>query len=376
MDFELSEEQQLVRDTFRRICEERIKPAAAAIDEAHEFPRRWFKELGDLGLFGLRYPESVGGSNLGSVACCLAISEVASGSLSLAAASAMQSLMGTDFLYTFGNEDIHDRLLKPAIQGDKISTICITEPGAGSDLSSISTSAEKVDGGYRLNGQKTWITGAPVAELFTVFARTGKDARLTAFLVERDFPGLTVGRAIEKMGCWALPTSELFFDDCFVPDDHRLGEEGGAESSLRKILGEIRVLTSALAIGVARGALDEALEYAGQRKQFGKLINRFQAIQMKLAEMGTDLEAATHLVHYAAWLMDRNKPHTREAAMAKLFATERAVDICDKATRILGSYGYAMEFAAQRHFRDIRFTLYGGGTSEILKLLIAREMTA
>jgi butyryl-CoA dehydrogenase len=288
----------------------------------------------------------------------------------------MQSLMGTDFLYTFGNEDIHERLLKPAILGDKISSICITEPDAGSDLASISTSADKVDGGYRLNGQKTWITGAPVAELFTVFARTGKEARLTAFLVERDFPGLTVGRAIEKMGCWALPTSELFFDDCFVPDDHRLGEEGEAESSLRRILGQIRVVTSALAVGVARGALDEALLYAGQRKQFGKLINRFQAIQMKLAEMGTDLEAATHMMHYAAWLMDRNKPHTREAAMAKLFATERAVDICDKATRVLGSYGYAMEFAAQRHFRDIRFTLYGGGTSEILKLLIARDMTA
>lgn len=376
MDFELSEEQLLVRDTFRRICEERIKPAAAAIDEAHEFPRRWFKELGDLGLFGLRYPESVGGSNLGSVACCLAVSEIARASLSLGATGLMQSLMATDFLHVFGGEEIHDRLLKPAIKGDKIGSICITEPDAGSDLSSIATAANKVDGGYRLSGQKTWITGAPVADFFTVFARTGEDARLTAFLVERDNPGLTVGRAIEKMGCWALPTSEVFFDDCFVPDNHRLGEEGQAESSLRKILGEIRTMTGALAIGVARGALDEALDYAAQRIQFGKPINRFQAVQLKLAEMGTDLEAATHLVHYAAWLKDRNKPHTHEAAMAKLFATERAVDICDKATRILGSYGYAMEFAVQRHFRDIRFTLYGGGTSEILKLLIAREMTA
>jgi len=375
MNFELSEEQRLVSDTFMRVCEDRVKPVAAAIDEAGEFPRELFKELGSLGLFGLRYPESLGGSGLGFIACCLAISEIARGSLSLAAAGAMQSLMGTDFLYAFGNEAIHERLLKPAIQGEKIGTICITEPGAGSDLSSIATSAKKVDGGYRLNGQKTWITGAPVADLFTVFARAGEGNRLTVFLVERDFPGLMIGRAIEKMGCCALPTSEIFFEDCFVPDDHRLGEEGEGESSLRRILGEIRTITGALAIGVARGALEEAVQYAAERKQFGKFINRFQAIQLKLAEMGTDLEAATHLVHYAAWLKDNDKSHHREAAMAKLFASERSTEICDKATRIFGSYGYAREFAAQRHFRDIRFTLYGGGTSEILKLIIARDMT-
>jgi alkylation response protein AidB-like acyl-CoA dehydrogenase len=376
MDFELTEEQRLVRDTFTRVCDERIKPRAAAIDEAGQFPHELFKELGDLGLFGLRYPERLGGADLGYVSCCLAITEVARGSLSLAAAATMQSLMGTDFLYVYGNEAIHERLLKPAIRGEKIGAICITEPDAGSDLGSIATSAERVDGGYRLNGQKTWITSAPIADFFTVFARMGEEGRLTVFLVERDFSGLAIGRAIEKMGCWALPTSEVFFEDCLVPEDHRLGEEGEGESSLRRILGEIRTVTGALAIGVARGALEEALQYSAERKQFGKTINRFQAIQMKLAEMGTDLEAATHLVHYAAWLKDNQRPCHREAAMAKLFASERATEICDKATRILGSYGYAREFAAQRHFRDIRFTLYGGGTSEILKLIIARDMTS
>lgn len=374
MNFELSEEQRLVRDTFSRFCNERIRPQAAAIDEAGEFPRELFRELGKLGLFGLRYPESLGGAGLGFVSCCLAISEVVRGSLSVAAGAAMQSLMGTDFLHVFGNEAIHDRLLKPAIEGDKIGAICITEPDAGSDLSSIATSAKKVNGGYQLNGQKTWISFAPVADFFTVLARAGDDNRLTVFLVERDFPGLVIGRAIEKMGCWALPTSELFFEDCFVPDDHRLGEEGEGEGGLRRILDETRTITGALAIGVARAALDDALEYAAERKQFGRPINRFQAIQMKLAEMGTDLEAATHLVYYAAWLKDNNAPRRRETAMAKLFATECANEICDKATRILGSYGYAREFAVQRDFRDIRFTLYGGGTSEILKLIIAREM--
>lgn len=375
MDFELSEEQRLLRDTLSRFSDERIKPRAAAMDEARQFPRDLFMELADLGFFGLRYPESIGGANADTVSYCLAISEIARGSLSLAAAAAMQSLMGTHFLYAFGNEDIRERLLKPAIRGKKIGTICITEPDAGSDLSAIKTSAEKVDGGYRLNGQKTWITSAPVADFFTVFARSGEERRLTIFLVERDFPGLNVGKAIEKMGCWATSNSEVFLDDCLVPEDHRLGEEGQGESGLREILVEIRVMTGALAIGVARAALDDAVQYAAEREQFGRPINRFQAIQMKLAEMGTDLEAATLLVHYAAWLKDKNESCQRQAAMAKLFASERAIDVCDKATRILGAYGYAMEFPVQRYLRDIRFTLYGGGTNEILKLIIAKEMT-
>jgi butyryl-CoA dehydrogenase len=376
MDFDLSEEQRALRETLARFCDERIVPQAVAIDEAGEFPRALFMELAALGFFGLRYPESLGGTNMDLVSYCLAISEIARGSLALAAAAAMQSLMGTHFLYAFGSPDIHERLLKPAIRGEKIGAICITEPNAGSDLSAIASAAEKVDGGYRISGQKTWITSAPVADFFTVFARTGADKRLTVFLVERDFPGLSVGRAIEKMGCRAALTSEVFFDHCFVADDHRLGAEGQGESSLRAILADVRIITGALALGVARAALDEARQYAAQRVQFGRPINQFQAIQGKLAEMGTDLEAATHLVHYAAWLKDQHRPHQCEAAMAKLFASERATEICDQATRILGSYGYALEFGAQRYLRDIRFTLYGGGTSEILKLIIAKEMSA
>ncbi|MFQ5423127.1 MAG: acyl-CoA dehydrogenase family protein [Phycisphaerae bacterium] len=376
MDFSFTDDQQALRRTLARFCDERIRPQAAAIDEAGQFPRELFGELADLGFFGMRYPESLGGSGLDFLSYCLAITEIARGSLSLAALAAMQSLMGTHFLHVLGDAAIHEKLLRPALRGEKIGTICITEPNAGSDLSAIATSAIGVDGGYRLNGQKTWITAAPVADFFTVFARAGEERRLTIFLVEKDSPGLVVGKSIDKIGCRASPTSEVFFEECFVPDDHRLGEEGAGEAHLRTILAEIRIMTGALAIGVARAALDDALEYASQRQQFGRPINRFQAIQLKLAEMGTDLEAATHLVHYAAWLKARDMPCHREAAMAKLFATERATEICDKATRILGAYGYAMEFAAQRYFRDIRFTLYGGGTSEILKLIIAKEMTA
>jgi butyryl-CoA dehydrogenase len=175
---------------------------------------------------------------------------------------------------------------------------------------------------------------------------------------------------------WALPTSELSFDDCHVPVDHRLGEEGQGETELRKILAPIRIMTGALAVGVARAAIADAVAYAQERKQFGRPINRFQAIQLKLADMGTNLEAATHLVHRAAWLHDSGKPHMAEAAMAKLFATEAAVDICDQASRIFASYGFAMEYPVQRYLRDVRFTLFGGGTSEILKLIIAKEMTS
>lgn len=376
MDFEISDEQRLLSETFARFCDERIKPNAAALDEAKQFPRELFMELADLGFFGLRYPEAMGGAGMDCLSYCLAIAEIARGSMSLAACAAMQSLMGTHFVHALGNETLHERLLKPALRGEKIGVICITEPDAGSDLSSIATTAKPVEGGYLLNGQKMWITMAPNADMFTVFARTGDEQKLTIFLVEKEFAGLTVGKMIEKMGVWAAPTGELAFDDCFVPADHRLGQEGEGEGELRKLLAEIRIMTGALAIGVARAALDDAVKYAAQRKQFGKPINRFQAIQLKLAEMGTDLEAAKRLVHYAAWLKVKDKPHTREAAMAKLFASERATNICDQACRILASYGYAMEYDVQRYLRDIRFTLIGGGTSEILKLIIAREMTS
>ena len=377
MDFDLSSEQRSVRDNFARFCDERIAPQAAALDEARAFPRALFQELADLGFFGMRYPEEVGGSGMALTEFCLALQEVARGSMSLAGAVAMQSLMGTKFLHMLGNADILERLFKPALRGEKIGAICMTEPNAGSDLGSIATSARKVDGGYVINGQKTWITSAPMADFFTVFAKAGQEKKLTIFLVEKGFKGLTVGREIHKMGVWALPTSEVSFDECFVPDSHRLSrEEGDGEGHLRKTLGEIRIITGAMALGCGQAALAEAVRYAGERSQFGKPINRFQAIGHKLAEMATELEAADHLVYYAAWRRDAGKPYHKEAAMAKLFATETAATVCDKAARVFASYGYAMEYPVQRYLRDVRFTLIGGGTSEILKLIIAKEVSA
>jgi len=377
VDFRLSDEQQAVRDNFARFTNEQVIPHADELDQAHEFPSGPFRQLGELGFFGMRYPAEVGGAGMDLISFCLALAEISRGSMSLAGCAAMQSLMGTKFLHMLGNDDIQERLFRPALQGEKVGAICMTEPNAGSDLGGIATRAEKVDGGYRLNGQKMWVTSAPVADFFTVFARSGKENLLTIFLVERDFEGLDVGRAIDKMGVWALPTSELSLSDCFVPESHRLSkEEGDGETHLRRLLAEIRIITGAMALGGGRAALEEAIRYAADRKQFGKPINRFQAIQLKLAEMATDMEAAEYLVLYAAWLKDNDQPHHKEAAMAKLFASEAAARVCDQAARILASYGYAMEYPVQRFLRDIRFTLIGGGTSEILKLVIAKELSS
>ena len=377
MDFELTPEQRQIQDLFARFVDAEVAPQAAAIDAAHAYPRELMRKLAELGFFAMRYPTAVGGLGLDLGTFSLALAEIARGSMSLAGCAAMQALMGTKFLHLLGNDDIVARLFKPALAAEKFGAICMTEPNAGSDLGGIATTATKVDGGYLLQGQKTWVTAAPVADFFTVFARAGDARKLTIFLVERDFAGLAIGRNIDKMGVWALPTSELALDGCFVPDSHRLSrEEGDGEQHLRQTLAEIRIITGAMALGVARAALDEAVRYAGERQQFGKPIDRFQAIQTKLADMATDFEASVQLVRYAAWRKDSGAPHHKEAAMAKLFATEAAARICDQAARVLASYGYAMEYPVQRYLRDVRFTLIGGGTSEILKLVIAKEMTS
>lgn len=374
MDFNLTDEQRQIRDTFARFCDERIRPVAAQLDEAGEYPRALMAELGAMGLFGLRYPDAVGGAGGDLVSLCLVLEEIARHSMSVAACVTMQSLMGTKFLEMLGNDEVRNTLLIPALRGEKIGAICMTEPDAGSDLYSMRTQARKVAGGYRLTGQKMWVTAAPVADFFTVFARTGEGRALSIFLIERSAEGLHVGKEIAKLGTWAVPTSEIALEDCFVPDDRRLSrEDGDGEQHLRRLLAEVRIVTAALAVGGGRGAYEEAVQYAANRQQFGKPINRFQAVQLMLGEMAVDLESARRLVHYAAWLLDAGLPHHREAAMAKVCASENGLAICERSARVFASYGYSMEFPVQRHLRDIRFTLIGGGTNEILRMMIARE---
>ncbi|MHC5010619.1 MAG: acyl-CoA dehydrogenase family protein, partial [Planctomycetota bacterium] len=279
--------------------------------------------------------------------------------------------MGTNFVHRFARGEVRTRLLLPALEGRVVGTICMTEPDAGSDLFAISTRAEERDGRWFLSGRKTWITSAPVADMFTVFARTG-EKELSVFLVERGADGLQVGRNIEKMGLRASVTSEVAFEE--TPATCLLGEWGQGTTYLREILVEIRLMTGALALGVARAAYEDALAYAHERVQFGRPIAKFQAVQTHLAEMATDLEAARQLIAFAAWRQAQGLPNETQANMAKLFASEAALSTCDKAARILASYGFAKDYAIERYLRDVRFTLIGGGTSEILKVNIARGL--
>jgi alkylation response protein AidB-like acyl-CoA dehydrogenase len=377
MNFSLSEEQQLFRESVGSFVDKEVVPVAGEIDEKGEFPRELFQKCAANGYFGLRYPESVGGMGADFTTYCLMIEELARGSLSLAAAVAMQSLMGTDLVHRFGSDEHHQRLLKPALRGEKIGSIAMTEPDFGSDLGGITTQALPTDDGWVITGRKMWITSATVADFFTVAAKTDPEAGfkgIDLFLVEKGIPGVKVGRRIEKLGVRASETSELILDEVQVPAVNMLGEQGTGFKNLGGILGEIRVMTGALGLGLGRAALQTAMDYANERVQFGRPIGAFQAINHKIADMGAQLEAARGLVYRAAWDIDEGRRDMKLAAMAKLFATEAANGIADEGTRILGSYGFAMEYDAQRYFRDARFLLYGGGTSEILRTIIAREM--
>ena len=374
MDFQLDETQESIRRTFRDFVDRKVKPAAAKIDEDREFPAELFKQVGKLGFFGMRYPEESGGSGADIVSYCLAAIELARGSLSLAAVSSMQSLMATYFLHRFGGEEIRKQYFRAALSGEKIGAICMTEPDAGSDLRAIKTMATVLGDGFELSGQKTWVTSAPVADFFTVLARTSNHDQLSIFFVPANVDGVLVGKNIEKLGVCGSVTSEVSFDEVRLPSEYLLGGIGEGTSCLQEILSEIRIMTAALAIGVATAAYEDALEYAKTRVQFGKPIGKFQAIKMKLADMAVQLETAKQMLFYAAWLSDRDLPRQKEASIAKLYASECANSICDEASRIMASYGYAMEYPVQRYLRDARFTLIGGGTSEILKMNIAKDL--
>ena len=377
MDFKPSAEEELFRKTVATFVEKEVIPVADELEKNGEFPSSLFKRAGKLGYFGLRYPSKYGGTETNTIMFSILCEELARGWMSLAMITAMQSLMGTNFIYRFGTEDHKKRLLIPAIKGEKIAAFALTEPGAGTDLESIQTTARKENNQYILNGTKTWITNAPVADFFTVLAYTDKSKGLKGvnfFLIEKGTPGFSIGEKIEKISVRGGTIAELSFNDCQIPLSNMLGKDGEGHPQLQEMLAEIRVMTGALSIGLARGALDACIEYSQERKQFGRPIGKFQAIRMKLGEMGAELEAARLLVYYAAWLIDQKVSCMKEASMAKLFASEMTNRVVDEATRIYGAYGIAEEYPIQRFFRDARFLLYGGGTSEILRLIIGREM--
>jgi alkylation response protein AidB-like acyl-CoA dehydrogenase len=377
MDFSLSGEEELFRKTVATFVEKEVMPFADELEKKSEFPTSLFKRAGKLGYFGLRYPAKYGGTDTSTVMFCILCEELARGWLSLAMITAMQSLMGTNFIYRFGTKEHKQQLLIPAIKGEKIAAFALTEPGAGTDLEAIQTTAKKFKDSYILNGTKTWITNAPVADFFTVLAYTDKSKGLKGvnfFLVEKDTPGFSIGKKIDKISVQGGTIAEIAFNDCQIPLSNMLGKDGEGYPQLQEILADIRIMTGALSIGLARGALEACIKYSQDRKQFGRPIGKFQAIRMKLGKMATELEAASLLVYYAAWLIDQKESCMKEASMAKLYASEMANRVVDEGTRIYGAYGIAEEFPMQRFFRDARFLLYGGGTSEILQLIIGREM--
>lgn len=378
MDFRLTKEQEFLRRTIADTVDRMIMPKVEEIDETDEFPWELWKEFTALGWLGLRYPEDVGGMNADTSTCMLFYQELARGSCGFAMAVTQNMLMGTYFLHRFGSEDIRTRLMIPALRGEQITTICFTEDQSGSDVASTRTRAEKVDGGWVINGTKNWITNGPIADFATVLCQTDPEKGvkgLDFFLVEKGFEGFSYGQILHKLGARGPVTGELVFDNVFVPDDHFLGDEvGKGVAHLGDILNEVRCMTASLAIGIATTALRDALEFTRARKAFGHIIGDYQLIRAKLADIAASMEASKLMVHRTAWMIDNEIPCREEAFMTKMFATEMCLNAVDQVTRIYGANGFASEYGPQRYFRDARFLLYGGGTHEIIRDFVGRQM--
>jgi len=380
VDFRLSEEQEFFKQTVADTVDRLIMPKVEEIDRTDEFPWDLWKEFTGLGYLGMRYPEDIGGMDADPVTCMLFYEELARASVGFAQSVTMNMLMGSYFLFRFGDDAIKERCLLPALRGEKVATICFTEDQSGSDIGATRTSAKKVDGGWVINGTKNWITNGPLADFATVVATTDptKGAKgLNFFLVEKGTPGFSPGQVLHKLGCRGTVTGELVFEDAFVPDQNLLGEEEGKGIIyLTEILNEVRCMTGAMAIGIARTALADAVEYAQKRVAFGKTIGEYQLIREKFARIATEMEASRLLVHSAAWKIAAGQNPRNEAMMAKYHATEMCIMAVDEVTRIYGANGFAEEYGPQRYFRDARFLLYGGGTHEVLKNFLGKEVLA
>jgi alkylation response protein AidB-like acyl-CoA dehydrogenase len=376
MDFALTEEQEFFKKMITDTVDRMIVPKAREIDEKDEFPWELWRAFSSLGYLGLRYPEEIGGMNADPVTAMIFYEQIARGSVGFAQSVIMNILMGTYFIYRFGSDEIKKRCLYPAMKGEKISSMCFTEDQSGSDLSATRTTARKEGKEWVINGTKMWITNGPIADVATVLATTDLSLGakgLNFFLVEKGTPGFSAGQVLDKLGCRGTITGELVFDNVRVPEENLLGKElnKGADY-LGEILDEVRVMTGAMALGVARAAFEEGLEYARKRVAFGKPIGTYQLIRAKFADMATEMEASRLMIYSAAWRIREKLPCRKEAAMTKMYATETCCKVVDEVTRIWGANGFAHEYNPQRHFRDARFMLYGGGTHEIIKDLLGR----
>ncbi|PKN32884.1 MAG: acyl-CoA dehydrogenase [Deltaproteobacteria bacterium HGW-Deltaproteobacteria-19] len=379
MDFQLNEEQRLLKESVARFVDNQVIPLAPEIDEDGLFPVKNFQTMAEMGLFGISIPQEFGGSGVDLLSCQLVMEELARGCAATANTFGAHSILCTENLCRNGNDEQRKKYLPDLIAGKKIGAIGITEPEAGSDALSMRTKAEKKGDSYILNGSKMFITNGPVADVVIVYAKTDPAAGargITAFIVENGFPGFARGRSLKKMGVKGSPTGELIFENCEVPARNVLLGENKGIQVLMNGLDRERITYSILPVGMAQGAFDVAIRYAKQRVQFGKPIASFQMVQEMLADMATLIQAGRILGYWAATEADSGKRVTLEASYAKVFNSHVGMEVVNKALQILGGYGYISEFPIERMYRDIKGIEIGAGTTQIQKLIIARELLA
>jgi alkylation response protein AidB-like acyl-CoA dehydrogenase len=375
--FVLTEDQEHLRREIRDFAAREIAPNVMAWDEANQFPLEVIKKLGGLGLLGVIVPPEYGGAGMGYVDYALAIEELSAVDGSIGLTMAAHNSLGTNHVFLAGNEAQRKKYLPRLAAGDWLAAWALTEPGSGSDAGGARTAAVKKGDRYVLNGSKTFITNGSYADVAVVIAVTDKSKGthgLSAFVVEKGTPGFRSGKKENKLGLRASDTSELIFEDCEIPAENLLGTEGEGFIDAMRVLDGGRISIAALALGIGRGALDAALQYVKQRRQFGKAIAEFQGIQWKLADMATNLDAARLLTYRAAVLKDAGRKVTRESSMAKLFASETAVHICGEAVQLFGGYGFIKDYPVEKFYRDVKLCTIGEGTSEIQRMVIAREI--
>jgi alkylation response protein AidB-like acyl-CoA dehydrogenase len=378
MDFRLSAEQELLRRSVREFAEAEIRPHVREWDQAQQFPASLVPQLAALGLMGIQFPEHYGGAGMSAIDYSICIEELARVDPAVALSVAAHNGLCAAHIALAGTEQQKQQYLVPLARGQKIGAWGLTESSSGSDAAAMHTTAAKADGGWVLNGSKTFTTHGRVGDVLVVMAVTAPGATpskgISAFIVEKGTPGFSPGKKEDKLGMRASDTSEVRFENCRVPGDHLLGKEGHGFVDTMQVLDAGRIGIAALAVGLAQGAYEAAVHYARERKAFGKTIGSFQAIQWKLADNATRIEAARLLTYRAAYLKDRAERTTMASAMAKLYASEIAVKAADDCVQIFGGYGFVKEYPAEKYFRDVKLTTIGEGTSEIQRLVIARQL--
>lgn len=377
LSFELNDDQKMIRDSIKEFVERIVAPTVMERDHLKQFPHEIVKKLGEMGMLGIYHPEKFGGAGFDVLSFCLAIEEIARWDASLALTVASHTSLGTGHIAIAGNEEQKLKYMPAMCSGEKLGAWCLTEPGSGSDASGMKTTAVKDGNHYIINGSKIFITQGSVGDVYVVLAKTAPDKGtkgISAFIVEGNWEGVKAGSGMHKLGMNSSDTTEVVFENVKVPVENLLGKEGMGFIDTMKVLDGGRVGIAALSVGIARGALEESLRYAMERKQFGTAIGNFQYIEGKLVDMATEIEAARLLVWRAATLKDAGKPYTTEASMAKLFASELSVRAALEAVQIHGGYGYTTEYHVERFLRDSKLMTIGEGTSEVQRLIIAREL--